>query len=465
MSSKLYLTVLFGLSRFFEGKFQTFGRLLSRYLVDHNHEFSDRNKPVHDSVRKQAYNQLILCRRISNPLSNPDNNCRPDDNFDPRRLEMGSLRHIRYLISGPLLNLMLVLSFTTLDAAILCGDSNGDDQIDVGDAVFDINYIFRGGPPPVPLYSGDANCDDETNVGDAVSLISHIFSGGDEPCCSTFYGLNPPGMAPEQFLPDILTSVYYAHGSLTFSVDAGEVYWSAYVPGESFLSLLQESNFDGLALSLPIVPAYSMGPHDGGPAFSHDGNTIFYSARRLIPGVCDDSCYAVWKVDRTAKGWGDPEPILATADTSKLMGQVTVSANGNLYFTGRWNSEPYPTIFQSTFEDGNYSTPEEIQGPINSLPILLDPYVNPDEQFMLLTATPSMSVATSAYISYRQEDDLWGTPIRIENGVSTNRTERFASLSRDGKYLFFLRALGSQFVGPDTFFYWISAEVLPPAER
>ncbi|MEE9443449.1 MAG: M28 family peptidase, partial [candidate division Zixibacteria bacterium] len=48
------------------------------------------------------------------------------------------------------------------------GDANGDGMINVGDAVYLINHIFRSGPPPEPLESGDANCDGTVNVGDAV---------------------------------------------------------------------------------------------------------------------------------------------------------------------------------------------------------------------------------------------------------------------------------------------------------
>ncbi len=64
-----------------------------------------------------------------------------------------------------------------------CGDANGDLMINVGDAVFLISHIFKGGPAPVPYEAGDANCDGSTNVGDAVYLINHIFNGGPDPCC------------------------------------------------------------------------------------------------------------------------------------------------------------------------------------------------------------------------------------------------------------------------------------------
>jgi hypothetical protein len=64
----------------------------------------------------------------------------------------------------------------------LRGDANGDDAIDISDAVFLIAYIFSGGPAPSPLWRGDANCDGVIDISDAVYLIAYIFSGGPAPC-------------------------------------------------------------------------------------------------------------------------------------------------------------------------------------------------------------------------------------------------------------------------------------------
>jgi len=66
----------------------------------------------------------------------------------------------------------------------ICGDANGDHEVNVGDAVFLINYIFKGGAAPDPLLSGDANGDCLVNVGDAVYLINFVFKAGSPPQCA-----------------------------------------------------------------------------------------------------------------------------------------------------------------------------------------------------------------------------------------------------------------------------------------
>ena len=63
----------------------------------------------------------------------------------------------------------------------ILGDANHDRTVNVGDAVFIVTYVFRGGPPPYPLKTGDVNGDCKVNVGDAVYLIGYIFKGGSAP--------------------------------------------------------------------------------------------------------------------------------------------------------------------------------------------------------------------------------------------------------------------------------------------
>jgi hypothetical protein len=65
----------------------------------------------------------------------------------------------------------------------LCGDVNKDGVVNVTDVVYLINYLFIGGPPPVPILQvGNVNRDGVVNSADVVYLINYLFISGPAPC-------------------------------------------------------------------------------------------------------------------------------------------------------------------------------------------------------------------------------------------------------------------------------------------
>jgi hypothetical protein len=69
----------------------------------------------------------------------------------------------------------------TLQADYVRGDANHDQNVNLGDVVYLINYVFKSGPPPLPFFSGDANNDKNININDVVYLINYLFRGGPPP--------------------------------------------------------------------------------------------------------------------------------------------------------------------------------------------------------------------------------------------------------------------------------------------
>jgi hypothetical protein len=64
------------------------------------------------------------------------------------------------------------------------GDVNADGTIDVGDVVYLINYMFKGGPEPAcsPITNcGDVNSDGEVSISDVVYLINYLYHSGPPP--------------------------------------------------------------------------------------------------------------------------------------------------------------------------------------------------------------------------------------------------------------------------------------------
>jgi C1A family cysteine protease len=92
----------------------------------------------------------------------------------------GGYFHGKWL-SKPELVMQRVLNWLETPWLFMPGDANGDKVVDVGDVVYLINYLFKGGPMPDPQASGDVNADCVTDVGDVVYLINYLYKNGSKP--------------------------------------------------------------------------------------------------------------------------------------------------------------------------------------------------------------------------------------------------------------------------------------------
>lgn len=76
---------------------------------------------------------------------------------------------------------VLMGGFWSAFTYFVAGDANNDEEVNLADVVYLVNYLFIGGPPPVALPSGDPNCDGGTNLADVVYLVNYLFIGGPPP--------------------------------------------------------------------------------------------------------------------------------------------------------------------------------------------------------------------------------------------------------------------------------------------
>jgi len=66
---------------------------------------------------------------------------------------------------------------------VKCGDVDYDDEIDLQDVVYLLNYVNSGGPPPMPyLCVGDVNCDGLVDMDDVIYLTNFYEGSGPPPC-------------------------------------------------------------------------------------------------------------------------------------------------------------------------------------------------------------------------------------------------------------------------------------------
>jgi hypothetical protein len=97
------------------------------------------------------------------------------------------------------------------------GDVNRDDEVNVADVVFLINYLFQGGPSPAIIEAGDVNGDCSVNIVDVVYLVNYLFIGGPQPvpgCASPGNYLGKPAKVKGGLVIDAT----YQNGITTISV-------------------------------------------------------------------------------------------------------------------------------------------------------------------------------------------------------------------------------------------------------
>lgn len=89
-------------------------------------------------------------------------------------------RSVMAVAVGVLLTLMM--SAGALADDYICGDADANTLVDMADAQYLMNYIFAGGPAPLPVRAADANGTGTVNIADVVTLVGYDVNGTPEPC-------------------------------------------------------------------------------------------------------------------------------------------------------------------------------------------------------------------------------------------------------------------------------------------
>jgi choice-of-anchor B domain-containing protein len=74
-------------------------------------------------------------------------------------------------------------SFTTGCIVAMTGDVDESGSITSSDVIYEVNYVFKGGPTPQPVEAaGDVNCSGDVTSADVIYLVNYVFKSGPAPC-------------------------------------------------------------------------------------------------------------------------------------------------------------------------------------------------------------------------------------------------------------------------------------------
>jgi hypothetical protein len=225
----------------------------------------------------------------------------------------------------------------------------------------------------------------------------------------------------------------------------------------------------------PEPAPFSRGGHSDVDMFvTPDGRQIYFCSDRPLPGTPPPaqaaaapsasgssppppSRSAIWVVGRTAAGWGEPAWIGPAITSGVEDYYPTLTRDGTLYFSSnRPGGLGENDVYRSRRVDGTWTAPENLGRPVSSEFREFDPFVAPDESYLIFASTrPGGLGNADLYISFRGADGAWGEPKNMGPAVNSSAADYTPMLSPDGKYLFFT----SSREGQDDI-YWVDAGVI-----
>lgn len=272
-----------------------------------------------------------------------------------------------------------------------------------------------------------------------------------------YFGMAKPGLSPQLFAPGILPPEGgVMHSAPSFSPDGTEVYFSLYFADEDpRVDVIMFLQWEGGSWSSAQVAAFSGQFNDNWPWFSQDGNRIYFSSKRPHEGegeVAEE--YGLWFVERRESGWASPRRISSPADFDRDEGTIYVAAS----LPGGYGDMD---IYRLEYLDGTYSMPQNLGPAVNTNAEEYGPCVAPDGSYLIFTRFEQAGEPrVDLYVSLRKGDGTWSEAQNMGDRMGAFRGGRFAGLSLDGRYLFFV-AQGGEAI------YWVDAravEQFGPAE-
>ncbi len=312
----------------------------------------------------------------------------------------------------------------------------------------EVNAADFGGRTPL-YYAKDQGYEEISNL--LLSKGAFTQTVGFPELNGPYMGQKKPGAKAEIFAPGIVSTINGAEFSGTISPDALEFFYTFRKPGG--VNSLRHTKVENGRWIIPVSPPFASDAFEFETNFSLDGKKIYYASERPAPIEVQRKNFPYgWVVEKIDGKWGEPE-FLGPPISNELPYYITQALNGNLYFTG--NRER--GVYMSVFKDGKYQTPERLPDEINYLFNPGHPFIAPDESFVLFDARDGRknSDDTDLYISYRKSDGSWTKAVNMGPAVNSDMNEMCASVSPDGKFLFFNSArCGNADI------YWIDARII-----
>jgi hypothetical protein len=244
-----------------------------------------------------------------------------------------------------------------------------------------------------------------------------------------YVGQKPPGATPKAFAPSGISIERRDHSGF-FTPDMKEFYFT------------RRNNIDK-KWSLVVFKSENnqwqesvVGPRVGRPNLTNDGKVMHLGKHYQ---------------NRTKTGWSEIKSLGPPFKDFRIM-RLMSSATGTYYFDDANESVP---IRYSRIINGQHEKPKAVNidfGDWNA-----HPFIAPDESYLIWDDQRESGYGGSdLYISFRQKDGSWSAAINFGDKINSGANEGGATVTPDGKYLFFNRFISNENAGMQ----WVDAQII-----
>ncbi len=242
---------------------------------------------------------------------------------------------------------------------------------------------------------------------------------------------------PGIFAPGMV-STGLSERDLALSPGGTEMFYTLQSPLGLFQTIVQLKKMPDGSWSEPEVAPFAGKYSDLEPAFSSDGNKIFFSSNRPISGN-EIKDFDIWVVEKQNGNWGEPRNLGMPVNTPADEFYPAITNSGNLYFTAAYkNAVGKEDIYLARWENGKYSEPVPLDTAVNSKLYEFNAFVSPAEDLIIFTSYGRKDDKGKGdlYMSIKDANGKW-QPAKNLDMLNSERLDYCPFVSFDKRIFFF----------------------------
>jgi len=301
-----------------------------------------------------------------------------------------------------------------------------------------------------------------------------------------YLGETPPGSEPALFAPGFV-SRGLGERDAAFAPSGYAFYYSVLVGGFEH-SVIMETRLRNGAWTAPAVASFSGVYRDIEPAVSPDGSRLYFASDRPLEGnEGGDGDMNLWFAGLEGPDWGVPRPLPPQVNSSFKEFFPSPTRSGALYFC-REDETGKTFVYRADRVEGGFGEAQQLPDTVNIGADRFNAFAAPDESYIIVCAygIEGSVGGVDYWVSFRSTSGDWLPAVNMGEPVNTAGSREYsASVTADGKYLFFMSSRTSSAEGGaaplrtledvdalagrpgngNSDIYWVSSEILESLKR